>query len=243
MNESAKDEFYIYMAERVDGLSYIGITKHPNRRKNEHKRSNRFSIGLKHFKILEQVNCYTEARKIEEQYIKQFNTFAGGLNMTESGGGKNKGVRFNTLGMRHSEKTKKKMRKAWASRKKKGYSAPNKGKKHKTSTLKTLSEVRKGVCWKTSLKLNKNDIEEIIQNYKDMSVVIPDSLILNKVKKSQQHLVGEVDVHNLKSKNGKYLSYKTLFCDHVSIQYDVTPQYIRRILEGNVGNSVHHTDR
>jgi N-glycosylase/DNA lyase len=97
------------MITRIDNLSYIGITTNPDKRFKDHEKSIRFEAGIKDIKILEICDTYELAEEREEYYITFYNTFNNGLNITEDGKGYNKNCKFNTVGHKHSDKSKKKM--------------------------------------------------------------------------------------------------------------------------------------
>jgi len=228
-------KIYVYKITRVDDLSYIGITVNSKKRFEEHRKSNRFSNGIKEIKILCECNTYEEAGDKEEFYIQELDTFYKGLNLTKNGKGLNENCKFNTFGHKFSNESKKKM-----SISRKGKPTWIKGKTHSIESKKKMSKLRKGICWKTELKLTDDQINGIINDYG--IVIFEDSFIAQYVKPSQKDHINSIPFVDLKSQNGKPLSYKVLYCKYKEKQLGVTYQYIKNILEGKHG-STHHTQR
>ncbi len=135
----------VYMLTRADGLKYIGITKNLKGRINQHSKSSRFSqYQLIDYKIL-YTGYYKDCERLEEYYIKKYNTYKNGLNMTESGKGKNKDCTFSTLGYKFSEESKKKMSDSHKKRIEKEGVGFRKGKfKHSKEAREKMSRDRKG---------------------------------------------------------------------------------------------------
>lgn len=63
------------------------------------------------------------------------------------------------------------------------------------------------------------------------------------VKNLQKEAIDELYISELVSANGKSLNYETLYSQFISRKYGVTPQYIRLLIGGNVGDSKHFTKR
>ena len=195
---------YVYKLTRSDGLEYIGITMSLKRRLGEHKRSARFSVGIKNYDILFEGD-YQECEKREEYYIQFYNTHKNGLNVTKSGKGKNDIDNFNTFGYKFSEKSKEKMRKA-----KIGIVPWNKGISLSEDIRKQMSEKRKGKIH--SSKLKEDQVKEIKLLYN------------NKAKVNDEYKIGSI------GKNGIEITYELLFCKHFSQVYNVVPACIKKII-------------
>ena len=227
---------WVYKINRSDGLSYIGITVNPKHRFKGHKKSNRFEMGIESIEILKECDTYEQAEQLEEYYIQKYDTYKNGLNLTPRGKGLNENCKFNTLGYIFSEKSRRKMSKS--SMGNKGFS----GGRHTEETKKNWSDKRKGVCWVTNLKLSEEQVEYIKNNYGKIEVT--EEFLKNKVKKTQQKMIGEVSYDKLISKNGKPINYLTFYCDYMANKMGVTSAYIRRIIDGKSRNgTIHHTER
>ena len=98
----------VYKITRNDDLSYIGITTSFKNRLSYHKKSDRFSIGIKSYEILFE-GPYDICDLLEEHFIELHDTYKNGLNVTFNGKGKSETHKFNTLGFKFSEESKKKM--------------------------------------------------------------------------------------------------------------------------------------
>lgn len=104
---------YVYtLTNKLNGFSYIGISKDPDRRFQNHfgAASHIGNALRKHgifnfdFEIIDQVGTYEEAFELEIKYIAELNTMCpNGYNLTSGGEGR---------GSPHSEETKAKMRTA-----------------------------------------------------------------------------------------------------------------------------------
>ena len=130
---------YVYKITREDGLEYIGITNRLKKRLNEHKNSKRFAaLKIQTVEILFEGE-YEECERLEESFIIKFNTFYNGLNMTNKGKGKSDTEKFNTLGYKFSDESRRKMS---ASSKLRG-PRPT-GYKHAQETKDNWSKLRKG---------------------------------------------------------------------------------------------------
>lgn len=218
----------IYKITRKDGLEYIGITKNLKKRLNEHKRSERFKIGITNVEILfegEKNDC----EFFEGHYIQKYDTFIHGLNNTKTGKGQN--FFLTTLGYKFSEESRKKMSES-AKGKHSGEKNGMFNKTHSLITRKKISQIHKGKVYHS--KLTKQQVEEIRNKYSNKSLEIEKELILKKVKKTQRKEVinmKNIDFSNLISGNGSKLTYYTLFCIKISEMYNVHPNNIRRILK------------
>lgn len=157
----------VYKHTSPSGRSYIGITKftieerfsnHIKSAKNKCDTSFQKAIikyGSENFKseILEVCENLEKANKLEKYYIKLFDTFQNGYNMTEGGYGR-------PVGWKHSEETKEKLRNKIVSeetRKKlsnslSGLPTWNKG---KTLTYEQKKNMRHDHTEETKLKLSQ----------------------------------------------------------------------------------------
>lgn len=71
----------VYKITRNDDLSYIGITTSFKNRLSYHKKSDRFSIGIKSYEILFE-GPYDICDLLEEHFIELHDTYKNGLNVT-----------------------------------------------------------------------------------------------------------------------------------------------------------------
>ena len=217
---------YVYMITRNDDLSYIGITVNKENRFYEHKRSERFSIGIKSIEILAECDDYEESEELEEYFISKYDTYKNGLNLTVNGKGKNPDCKFNTFGYKFSEKSREKMS---ASAKKRG---PNTiGHKHDEESKKLWSDLRKGKNWAKSLKVNEEQCFEIMRVYESEELADNRKILEKIVKKSHLNIIGKVHYAELITKNGKNLNMKTICAQHFSELYGVSSAAIRAIID------------
>ena len=218
----------IYKITRSDNLSYIGITKNLKTRISQHRKSKRFSEGIKTVEILEENLNYDEAEKKEEYYIDLYDTYKSGLNATPHGKGKNQNCKFNTLGFKFSDESRKKMSE---SAKRRG-TPWLKGYKHSEKLKSHWSQIRKGKYWgsrKISLKIS----EEIINVFEgDILDEIPSSFIAEQTIQSQVSAVlkNELELSEIISKNGRPLSKKAIVSRWYAKKLGTTHQAIRRII-------------
>lgn len=105
------------------------------------------------WEVLEECDSKEELDEMEFHYIKQYNSYENGYNMTLGG---DKG----TWGLKHTEETKKKI----GSRKyPTGKNTSMYGRHHTEEQKRKWSKMRKGIRPKT--KLNENDIYNILKLY------------------------------------------------------------------------------
>lgn len=202
-------KIFVYKITREDGLQYIGITKRLTTRINQHSKSKRFSkLKISHFSILKECDLYEEAEKLEEYYIKFYDTYKNGLNVTFNGKGKNKNCKFNTLGFVYSEKSREKMKlNHWSKTK----SYDQTGRKFSETSINKMSITRKGKCWRKK-KISNEDMNQIIMAYAN------DSILLNQ--------------ENFISDKGYKVQRKRAYANYFSRIYNVTHECILRILDG-----------
>lgn len=133
------------VTNKINGKCYIGQTvKSLDQRKAKHiqdalaqrddvyfhKAIRKYTIDSFEWKIIhDNITTIEELNKLEIYYIKLYNTYNNGYNLTLGGGG--------SIGFKHSEKSLKKMRKLC------GEKAIWFGKKHTEKTIKKMSETRK----------------------------------------------------------------------------------------------------
>lgn len=215
---------YVYKITRSDDLEYIGITVNPTNRFNAHRKSNRFSIGIKKIEILEECDNYEYAEDREEFYINEFNTYKRGLNCTPKGKEKSENCKFNTLGFKFSDKSKKKMSE---SAKKRGMP---KGRKHSDECKKKLSDVRKGKCW-GPMAFNYEFINQMRYEFENELIKFDDDFIRAFVKKTHIELVGKIPINNLIMKSGHKLTYKSLFIRYYAKKLQKSTAHIKNILD------------
>lgn len=127
----------VYKLDRSDGLSYIGITTNFKKRLTQHKNSKRFKeLLISDHSILFEGE-YAECQSVERIYIEQFDTYNNGLNVTPTGQGRSETCKFNTLGFKYSDASRKKMsEKAKARIRKLGYRHSEELKAHWSKTRK-----------------------------------------------------------------------------------------------------------
>lgn len=197
--------FYVYKITRIDGLSYIGITKNTKSRFKTHAKSTRFSIGISSYEILDVVEDYSKAEDLEELRIQEHDTWKNGLNITSDGKGLNGKCNFNTLNYKFSEISCERMS---ISAKKRG---PNrKDFSHSQETISLISAKRKEQG-NGPRKLTHDQVKEILELYKSKPH-LPDA---NKIKK-----------------NGKLMSYEGAFAKQYHLQYGVSRTMIKNIITG-----------
>lgn len=222
---------YVYKITRNDGLEYIGITIRLNKRFKDHSRTERFKIGIEKIDILATCETYEEAEILEEKYIKEYNTFYDGLNVSINGKGNHLSGNFTTRGYKYSTESKNKMSKNhWSKR---GFMSWNKGKENAYSdeTKAKWSLTRKGFAW-CDRKISLEDAKIILDNYKNNSIEFDSSFIVKFVKKTQVSNIENIPFEELITPNGKKLNMKKLYGEYYAVIFNVTPAAIYRILEG-----------
>jgi predicted GIY-YIG superfamily endonuclease len=196
---------YVYKITRADNLEYIGITKNLNNRITYHQKSKRFSIGIKCYEILDEVESYHDAEILEEIRIKQYNTWKAGLNVTSDGKGLNGNCNFNTLNYKFRDESIKRMSE---SAKKRGPN--NKGIPHKQETKNKISMTKKAQGG-TPKKLTKAKVDEIYSLY-DSRPWLENA---NKIKK-----------------NGVKMSYEGAFAAEYCNKFEISGTMLKNIITG-----------
>jgi group I intron endonuclease len=211
----------IYKAiNEIDNKCYIGQTINFYKRKNEHKNCNDNSYfhnairkhGWDNFKwdILCECSSKDELDEMEFHYIKQYDSYDNGYNMTLGG---DKG----TWGWVPTEETRKKMSEARKRNFRNGYIPWNKGKSMSDELKQQLSKSRKGkVAW---TKLNEKDVREILDLYFNHQI----------------HIDG---VGNI-MRNGVKMSYKRALSKLIHEEYGVTMKCIEKIMDGETWDYVY----
>lgn len=156
----------VYMIERSDGIKYIGITVDFDKRLKAHRKSVRFSSGIKSFCILFS-GKYGECELLEKYFISKYDTFKNGLNVTIDGKGLNGECKFNTLGFIYREESRQKMRDSAIRRYQNELAngITRKVPKHSAEQRKKWSILRKGVRPKHSI-LSVEEMNNIKSEYK-----------------------------------------------------------------------------
>ena len=200
----------VYKITREDGLEYIGVTTNIRSRLSSHKKSLRFSkFGIKEYSILYESDEYEECLKQETYYIKVFNTYKSGLNVTKDGKGLNgEECKFNTLGYVFSEDSRKKMS---ISRKKFFANTTRRWKRTYTTEERELMSTNAKGKITGPVKLTKKDTIILKDRYAALPI-IPIEYIIDHVKISQIPLVtsGVFKFEELKSKLNFVFSSKVL---------------------------------
>lgn len=221
---------FVYLITRNDGLQYIGITNNVKKRISAHKKTNRFSIGIKYVEILKECKTYEEAEKLEPEYIAMYDTFNNGLNESVNGKGNHLAPNFTTKGFIFSDETKEKMKtNHWS---KTGKYRPV-GIPHTEDTKKHWSAIRKGKCWGTR-KISAEDALKIKNLFEADSLDFEIEFIKKFVKEKHKSLVGKISFEELKTPNGKQLNKVKLYSEHFASIYNVNPATIRAICLGDV---------
>jgi len=218
---------YVYLIERIDGMCYVGITIDPKKRFRQHSRSDRFNIGIKSTKILEECDDYSMAENLEEYYINKLDTFKNGLNLTNTGKGMSD-CKFNTLGHVFSEKSRLKMSK---SAKKRGVNTT--GYKFDDEVKERWSELRKNKYWGNNKKITDDEALIIYNTYANDELEFDVEFMKAYVKKTQRESIEDLPFNELSSPNGRPLSKMTLYAGHYAKVYDVTSATIRQIIDNN----------
>lgn len=152
--------FIIYKITRMDDLFYIGITTNFKKRLGNHRKSKRFSLGIKSYEILKETEVYSVAEDLEEIYISLHDTWNSGLNVTSDGKGYNGNCHFNTYGYKYSEESKNKMKENhWS---KTGKYSP-KGRKHSEETKEKISKLKQGKVSYT--KISEDNVRKMLELY------------------------------------------------------------------------------
>lgn len=207
---SCEDIHVVYLIED-QGSPYIGITitRRFENRKASHCHSGRFSDDFT-MTVIYSSKDRDHIEDMEEEFIRIYDSYHNGLNLTESGKGwGHKSKKFTTLGFRFSEESKARMSE---SRKK----AIREGRATvpvcPTHILQEVGSRSKGSC--RFQKVTKDLAIEIIKTY------------INR-----PHLGdGFYDKHYAKA-NNIFMSYKAAFLSQKAIEYGVRERAIGEILE------------
>lgn len=189
----------IYKITRTDGLEYIGIAISFKNRLATHRLSTRFSSGILESKILYE-GTYQECWEKEEEYIKKYDTYNNGLNLTINGKGMNP---KSTLGFKFSAESRRRMSEA-----KKNYIPWNVGKKYSMS--EDVRARRKGK--RCSSKLSIDDVKSIRAEYE----------LRNDIELLSA--VGTI------AKNGIPITYEIAFINKHHKRYNLTTTGMKNIL-------------
>lgn len=200
-------ETFVYKITRLDDLEYIGITVNLQSRIRDHEKSDRFKIGIKKVVVLAKTDTYEHAEYLEEDYIKHFDTYKNGLNLTPAGKGLNEKCKFNTLGWVPTIETRKKMSQNHADIS--GEKHPMYGKKHSQKSKDLMSSTRKGIRYKP-LQVSKEVVTAILELYKEKPFIEAAGTIRG---------------------NGKLLPYDTAFAKKYAKQFGVSDAWICYLLK------------
>lgn len=204
------DIHVVYLIED-QGIPYIGMTsiRRFNSRKSSHHHSGRFSDGFTMTPIYSSKDR-NHIEDMEEEFIKMYDSYHNGLNLTESGKGWGHNSRkFTTHGFSFSEESKAKMSE---SRKKAIREGRAKAPVCPTHILQEVGRRSKG-----SVRFNK--VTE------DLAIEIIRTYISRPRLKD-----GFYDVHYAKT-NNIFMSYKSAFFHKKAKEYEVRESAIREILE------------
>lgn len=205
--------FVVYLLTREDKKQYIGICKKERFRirMREHSYSDRFlNLNFKTL-ILKEVQSIEEARELEKNLVKEYNTFNCGLNRTIDGAGNHLSEKFTTLGYAHTNETKIKISKANRNKTPWNKNIPGCFSKE---TIEKMKRTRKDRCFKPP-KLQEDQVKEIKQYYSVFSLGI--EMVL---------------------KNGKLLSKEEVVARIFSEKFKVTKACVRMILKGKTWKHV-----
>lgn len=224
------DDVVVYMLTRYDGMRYIGVTVSLKKRIKAHLKTERFSAGISDIKKLFETDDYSLALEMETFFIKFYDTFNKGLNKSINGKGNHLSQKFTTKGFKYSEESKKKMSESGKKRIQRD-GPVFVGKTHSKESKDKMSLFRKGKYNRKRVFTNEIAIN-ILNNFESKSEDFTDEFIINFLKKTDvENFINGIDYTKLKQKNGKFLTYKTLFVHKVSSEYNVHPNAIREILK------------
>ena len=143
--------YWIYLLRDIEGnVKYVGQTQHIEERQRTHKREK----PLHTFEILYENISAIDAKNLEIENIKKYDTYKNGWNKTSGGEGFSSYERKNIGGV------------------KKGNIPWNKGKKgcFSEKTIQKFSATRKGIAW--SRKINDKQIREIRNLYQKQPHIV-----------------------------------------------------------------------
>jgi len=208
--------YILYKITRDDDKIYIGTTNTGRfkQRMWSHTYSDRFRNHKFKVDILEESDNYQYIQDMETIAVHEMNTYKDGLNESIDGKNAHLNPRFTTLGYKHTEATKEKMR--LAHKDFTGANNPFFNKHHKQETKDNWSKKRKGVQYTTKLK--ECDVIEILELYKSKPYIDGVGIVM---------------------RNGKKMSYIQAFCHKYHSQYNVTLQCIKKIITGETWQNVY----
>lgn len=209
----------VYKITRIDGLEYIGITVNLKKRLRDHSKSKRFEQGIKEYVILYEGD-YSACESLEEKFIVEYDTYHNGLNVTKSGkGNHNYADKFNTLGLKPTEETKRKISES-NKKAKLNKIAWNKGK-----TGYHIHSIEARASMSQKLKGSKNG-----------RAVLSEEIVRTIVKEfeTRPHL----DCAGIVQKNGVEMSYEWAFSKNYSSKYGIVPATMMRLLRKKIWKHV-----
>lgn len=206
----------IYKLRRGDGLEYVGITTNLKKRLNSHKNSKRFSeYKISDVMILFE-GTYAECDMLEESFIRKYDTFKAGLNLTDKGKGKANTTKFNTMGYKFSDESRLKMSISGKLRKNR-----RTGYRHSDEVKKNWSELRKGKAW-GPIKIDK---EKLLVEWKMYAPSIDEMCDLFFIDKNGIRRFKNNKIFNYTS--GKLLLFQRI--KHK--EYNVTKEAIKSVIK------------
>lgn len=218
--------YVVYKITRDDGQIYVGTTsrKRLNIRMSQHRRHKRFIGHEFSYEVIYESESYDDVQSAEERFIFEFNSFNCGLNETIDGSGNHMSPDFTTRGYVYSVESRKRMSDNHWSKSGK-YQPWNKGKKNcfNDEVLKSMSEKRKGVRPKGTVKLNEEDVRKMRSDFSDQ---IDLGVLTQSTRNGKPQKVGDVMA------NGRTLTYENAFCKEYAAKYNVTRQAIYNIITG-----------
>jgi group I intron endonuclease len=200
--------YCIYCITRLsDKKKYIGKAKNIKQRICQHKKSKRFLGHEFIYEILYYSEDHDKIKDSEEIYIKIFDTYKNGLNLTPDGTGNNYTEKFTTLGFKFSDETKRKL--SLNHHDVKAEKNPMYNKTHSDETKAKWSKLRKGKV--SSKKFDYETIEILLYLYKTKPVI---------------------DIANKIQPNGRIIDYDSAFCKVYAGKYNMTAANLKKIIKG-----------
>lgn len=226
----------VYMIIRNDDMCYIGATVNLPKRIYYHRKSERFTIGIKEVKVLYESSDYFDCLEKETYFVKLYDTYSNGLNKTNDGKGKSSTTDFTTFNYEYSEESKNKMR---VSRK----NFFDNNEKRWSNNLSIESRDKLKLKYSNKIlgptKLTDDIKNEINARYAKLPK-IPTDYLRSIVKVSQKDLCNILDISELKTKNGRPINYINLFinvfCKDLMDKYNITSTCIHNFIIGKSWN-------